>query len=475
MKKYLFSSLVVALFALGFSASNENLTPDGTNTPQPKASSETVSFYLDPQSAEIFAANDAIGVFAVESGAELKAAGNYADNVRYVSNGLTFESANAIVQKGQLAYYAIAPYQQTAANVFNFKAELDQSTPAKFKKSNVSTAYAAATDALRVPLNFQSRMSEVAIEFTGDEIANATLAVVLNNVLTQTTVNLSEGTSVGNGTPGNVTCLADAHNTFRAFIAPQTLAAETVFMTVNLNGTDIPLKLTDALTFDAGSKLLYSIKVVNGELIVTSGSFGYDKRLDDVVPAYIREKMGEYIPIYTGVNPPSIEGAYLMEPLIGVYLEDHVDDRWGFGMTFTSEVFRFFEQDNTNNTIKFASRSVSGSAFSEGKGAFISGYGNFFTVFLSNEGALQNVYTRQATVISGILTPEGIRDISYAFVMVEKGDDPNHIVMEEGYFRVFNDGDGLSVNTTWETGAHGLKAPAETTLPRPWSNAERFQ
>ena len=33
--------------------------------------------------------------------------------------------------------------------------------------------------------------------------------------------------------------------------------------------------------------------------------------------------------------------------------------------------------------------------------------------------------------------------------MVDKGDDPGDILMKEGIFRIFKDGDDLAKNTTW--------------------------
>lgn len=93
--------------------------------------------------------------------------------------------------------------------------------------------------------------------------------------------------------------------------------------------------------------------------------------------------------------------------------------------------------------------SANGSSTDEGKGAFISGSGNNFTAHFNTEGVSSGISTKTPLVISGIKTSEGIKDLYYAFVMVEKGEDPDNILMKEGIFRVFRDQDNLAVYATW--------------------------
>ena len=64
----------------------------------------------------------------------------------------------------------------------------------------------------------------------------------------------------------------------------------------------------------------------------------------------------------------------------------------------------------------------------------------------------------------GTKSSSGIRNLEYAFVMVEKGDDPNHKLMEEGVFRVFKDKDGLAANASHSFSFAPAKAPASETL-----------
>ena len=169
-----------------------------------------------------------------------------------------------------------------------------------------------------------------------------------------------------------------------------------------------------------------------------------DNRFDDVVPPEIRDELEDYITIYNGVNPPNVEGVYFMDPFDLVYSEDGYD-----AGNWSSYYIKFSNQNMTYNTIDFAEVSTSGRDESTGKGAFISGSGNNFTAYFNTEGTSNDIYTKTALVISGTKTSSGIKNLYYAFIMVEKGYDPDGILMEEGYFRVFKDEDGLSVNSTW--------------------------
>ena len=182
-------------------------------------------------------------------------------------------------------------------------------------------------------------------------------------------------------------------------------------------------------------------------LLIAEKGDAVDPRLTEVVPADVIEKIGPYIHIYSGVNPPNISGAYLIDPFVTVYCEDYGNGGFAPGAKVASEVVRFSNFNNTDNTLDYDS--YSGSSTESGKGAFISGDGKNFTAFFNTEGESSGIYTKTALVISGTLTLSGIKNLEYAFIMVKKGSDPNNKLMNEGIFRVFKDEDGLSVNTTW--------------------------
>lgn len=180
-----------------------------------------------------------------------------------------------------------------------------------------------------------------------------------------------------------------------------------------------------------------------------------DNRLENVVPDEILIKVEQYMPIYRGVNPPNIEGAYALNPMHVIYCEDG-------GLAQGASVYpmniRFYGQDREINTISYEALTIYGSTDSRRESAsdaFVSGTGKYFTFYCNGNGVYsssdltQTVDYKTALVISGEKTSSGIRNMKYAFIMVSKSSDPDNKVMKEGTFRVFGDPDYLSENIEW--------------------------
>lgn len=174
-----------------------------------------------------------------------------------------------------------------------------------------------------------------------------------------------------------------------------------------------------------------------------------DDRIDNVVPEELQDVISDYMPLYTGVNPPDIQGTYLMSPSETVYCQDGT---YSVGQVIIDYVLDFSNQNKNNNKIDFRQygKIESQLDYAEGPGAFISGDEHFFTAYFNTLGTNDGVDNKTALVISGEKTSAGIKNLFYAFVMVEKGSDPDHKLMDEGSFRIFKDGDGLSTPTTWD-------------------------
>ena len=174
-----------------------------------------------------------------------------------------------------------------------------------------------------------------------------------------------------------------------------------------------------------------------------------DTRLDNVVPEDIQAQMSDYMPFYTGVTPPSLENAYLMSPSETVFCEDSF---YAPGEIVEDMLIKFSNFNSKDNVVDYEESNKRGTSYAASKGAFVSGSGNYFTAFFNTEGYSDGIATKTALVISGIVVNGGIKNLRYAFVMVEKGSDPTHKLMDEGVFRVFKDGDDFSEVTAWEHG-----------------------
>ena len=171
-----------------------------------------------------------------------------------------------------------------------------------------------------------------------------------------------------------------------------------------------------------------------------------DTRLEKVVPNEYRKQMEKYITIYDGVNPPNVEGVYLASPSTLVY-----DSSGGYepGKTFSNYYYKFSNQNSANNTVDYNRRNLSANDTESSTGAFISGNGKNFTIFFNTTGQSLGISLKRALLVSGTMTDEGVKNLVWAFVMVEKGSDPENQLMKVGEFRVLKDGDGMANNDDW--------------------------
>lgn len=182
------------------------------------------------------------------------------------------------------------------------------------------------------------------------------------------------------------------------------------------------------------------------------------ERIDQVIPEDVRKKMEPFIPIYDGNNPPTIEGVFVIDSPEVVH--DTTNNYKKGDTGFTPIYMRFLNQDVMNNTLDYEERDVyNGKVVGEssGPGAFISGEGNNFSVFFSTTGVNHydkyDISVKTSLVISGTKTDSGIKDVRYAFVLTDKGPDPDHHVMDKDGFRVFKDSDDLASKASWPSGA----------------------
>lgn len=192
-----------------------------------------------------------------------------------------------------------------------------------------------------------------------------------------------------------------------------------------------------------------------------------DDRIHTVIPEEIRDVIDEYIPIYDGMNPPNIEGSYYLNPqiLIGSSLSyDQV------GTEYAPEYQKYGNQDMVNNTIDMVR--VQGRDYTiewdKGSGAFISGTGNYFTIYFDMEGESYGIMTKMVYIVSGTKTDTGIKNLTAGFILKEKGDDPEGTLVPVGTFRFFTDQDGMCETTTWPYGdIYGSKKHVKNGLDLP--------
>lgn len=136
-----------------------------------------------------------------------------------------------------------------------------------------------------------------------------------------------------------------------------------------------------------------------------------------------------------GSNPPIIEGKYHLSPTI---LESSNIPGDLIGWQFNDADLEFSDQDNNNLTIIFDAQEALGDEHT-GSGAFISGDGDEFSVFLISESKSDEYIGETIFVISAKKLEDGLTDFQLAFFMVDNGGNPGAIPNGSG--RIFVDGD----------------------------------
>ena len=164
-----------------------------------------------------------------------------------------------------------------------------------------------------------------------------------------------------------------------------------------------------------------------------------------VVPKETVEKIQDYMPINDGNTPPNVEGVFVLNPLTLIFSEDGTMQP---GFLFSPLVLRLTNQNGAECTIDYDGWQMNSSE--HGKGAYISGSGNDFTLYFNLEGESRSkqgagiIKTTSAVVISGTVTSSGLSNVIYTYTLVSKENDPYNELMATGYYRVTHDDDGLS-------------------------------
>lgn len=148
--------------------------------------------------------------------------------------------------------------------------------------------------------------------------------------------------------------------------------------------------------------------------------------------------------IHEGIEPPNLEGVFLAAPLVLQYSSDNYRNafynlKFGFEQQFKRGMVNYTEQQRD---------SVEGNSTM----AQIIGHDSCFTMYCTqyiNEysGPTLLWSCKTATVISGIITENGIKDFQYAFVMLEKeatSDYYYNMLAPIETIRIWSDNDNLA-------------------------------
>jgi hypothetical protein len=149
------------------------------------------------------------------------------------------------------------------------------------------------------------------------------------------------------------------------------------------------------------------------------GTTTYDslpQAVRNIVPDSLIDTLKAHgMPLYVGNTPPIVNGIYLLTPYTIIY------DNSGLtapGTTINDYKLKFYNQNNTTHVINYVDTGLVGGEVDTATTAFVTGHGNFFTLYsILNGGGGGYNYTA-IDIISGELTSNGIADYEEAYSLV---------------------------------------------------------
>lgn len=176
---------------------------------------------------------------------------------------------------------------------------------------------------------------------------------------------------------------------------------------------------------------------------------GLTKDITNFVPDSIIQKMKEFgMPIYGGGNPPLLmENGQEMKFFVDNFtlinsnvLADYPNKKFSNYFVMTNN------QDNNQLKLDFEMVTEDLTSVSKGRGSYIVGDNNKFTIFVDIQNVRSNTNSKADAVIvvSGVKSDEGILNFHYANFMLNDYGDSANVYIANGEGRVIYDEDGMS-------------------------------
>ena len=249
-----------------------------------------------------FVADDAVGIFVVDYNEDgtpgipaLK--GNRASNVKFSYDGGTWSASYQLYwadgAKTPADFYGYYPYDIAMSSVTAYPFAVDNNqdstaTGSGYEASDLLWAKAekVAPTTNVVNLKYKHLMAGVTVAlemgsgFTASEWNELEKIVLIDNTITNGTVDLSTGAcTLGNGKPELIRPLL-YNGVWRAVVFPQSVAAGKTLLTITVNGQNYSLVKGSVTTFMGGKMHNFTITVNRSE---ATGDFTFELKADDIV------------------------------------------------------------------------------------------------------------------------------------------------------------------------------------------------
>ena len=178
--------------------------------------------------------------------------------------------------------------------------------------------------------------------------------------------------------------------------------------------------------------------------VKTSG-FNIPAEAKAIIPEeFIGKMAANGMTINEGTTPPKIHGIFATGILKMIYTSLNYDT-FPIGKEIESYRFKFYEQRGTKIKTDYINEDILANDQATGRGTIISGNGNKFTAYLDMDITDIEIKTRDVSVLSGEITPEGIKNFQYAFLKMEKTGDFSERMVPVGTIRIWISKDKLAI------------------------------
>lgn len=249
-----------------------------------------------------FVADDAVGIFVVDYNEDgtpgipaLK--GNRASNVKFCYDGGSWAASYQLYwadgAKTPADFYGYYPYDIMMSSVLDYSFAVDNnqdstSIGSGYEASDLLWAkaekVAPTTDVINLKYKHLMAGVTVALEmgsgFTASEWNELEKIVLIDNTITNGTVDLSTGAcTLGNSKPELIRPLY-YNGVWRAVVFPQSVAAGKTLLTITVDGQNYSLVKGSVTTFLSGKMHNFTITVNRSE---ATGDFSFALKADDIV------------------------------------------------------------------------------------------------------------------------------------------------------------------------------------------------
>ncbi len=264
-----------------------------SETVNPSDSSAIVTFKSDISTRVDFGGfeqGDIISVAAYSGSTALTTNTLYEYN-----NYLIFESETPIEYESadqELTFTAIYPSREGSIMSFDFEAAVDQSVDDAYEMSDLLVSKSEPTTERQPELLFNHVMSNVVINIISSEsFDDATMTLQAINTAT---CNLSAETYVAKGSSTTITAAVNSGVGLKAIVAPQTIAANTTFATLTVNGKVYTWTTLEEMTFESGRQYSFNWDLAINEVSATGIINGWGDSTSDAGTDIAYTRLSDY-------------------------------------------------------------------------------------------------------------------------------------------------------------------------------------